>query len=60
MPIKISGTTLYTVQEIADKLAVTTVTIRNYIIRGSLKGKKVFGRWLFTEEQVKQFFDSLN
>ena len=56
MPIQITGTNLYSVAELSQKLNVTTVTIRNYLKQGRLKGKKVMGRWLILEEDATQLF----
>jgi excisionase family DNA binding protein len=55
MPIKLADTTLYTVEDIAHKLNVTTVSVRNYIKQGHLKGKKITGRWFITEDDLKVF-----
>ena len=49
---------LYTVDEIAEMVSMTTRTIRNYIKDGLLKGKKLGGQWRFTEEDIKNFMDS--
>ena len=56
MPIQIMETNLYSVAELSEKLNVTTVTIRNYLKEGKLKGKKVMGRWLISEEDATQLF----
>jgi hypothetical protein len=40
-------------------LNVTTVSIRNYIKQGHLKGQKVMGRWFVLEEELKDFFSKL-
>ena len=55
MPIKLADTTLYTVEDIAHKLNVTTVSVRNYIRQGHLKGQKITGRWFITEDDLKEF-----
>lgn len=60
MPIQIMGANLYSVAELAQKLNVTTVTIRNYLKQGKLKGKKVMGRWLVLEEDTTQLFREIN
>ena len=60
MPIQIIGTNLYSVSELAQKLNVTTVTIRNYLKQGKLKGKKVMGRWLVLEEDTTQLLREIN
>ncbi|NOQ85487.1 MAG: helix-turn-helix domain-containing protein [Deltaproteobacteria bacterium] len=59
MPIKIKDMTLYSVQEVSHKLNVTTVTIRNYLRQGKLKGQKVMGRWFISEEDLVEFFEKL-
>ena len=59
MPIKIKDMILYSVPEVAHKLNVTTVTIRNYLRQGKLKGQKVMGRWFISEEDLVEFFEKL-
>lgn len=59
MPIKIKDMTLYSVPEVSQKLNVTTVTIRNYLRQGKLKGQKVMGRWFISEEDLVEFFKKL-
>jgi len=59
MAITISGRTLYSVSELSLKLNVTTVTIRNYIKQGKLRGQKAMGRWFIAEEDMTDFFNSL-
>ena len=59
MQIKIKDMTLYSVLEVAHKLNVTTVTIRNYLRQGKLKGQKVMGRWIISEEDLVEFFEKL-
>ncbi len=55
MPYKIGNSTLYSVEEVAHKLNVTTVSVRNYIRQGHLKGQKITGRWFVTEDDLKEF-----
>jgi predicted site-specific integrase-resolvase len=59
MAITISGQTLYSVSELSQKLNVTTVTIRNYIKQGRLIGHKAMGRWFISEQDMVEFFNSL-
>ena len=59
MPIIIKDMTLYSVPEVSQKLNVTTVTIRNYLRQGKLKGQKVMGRWFISEEDLVEFFKKL-
>jgi hypothetical protein len=35
------------------------VTIRNYIKQGRLRGHKAMGRWFISEQDMVEFFNSL-
>ena len=59
MPIKIKDMILYSVPEVAQKLNVTTVTIRDYLRQEKLKGQKLMGRWFISEEDLVEFFEKL-
>jgi len=60
MPTKLANTTLYTVAEVAQKLNVTSASIRNYLRHGQLKGKKVMGRWFILEDDLKELMKKLS
>lgn len=60
MPIQIGDITLYSVLDLAYKLNVTTVTIRNYLKQGKLEGQKVMGRWFISEEDVIKFLNDFH
>jgi predicted transcriptional regulator len=59
MPTKIGNANLYSVPEVANLLEVTTASIRNYINRGHLKGRKLTGRWFITEDELNEFVNKL-
>ncbi len=59
MPTTIRDKTLYSVPELSQKLNVTTVTIRNYLKQGKLKGQKVMGRWFILDDDIEEFFGEL-
>ena len=59
MPTTIRDKTLYSVPELSQKLNVTTVTIRNYLKLGKLKGQKVMGRWFILDDDIVEFFEIL-
>ena len=59
MPTTIREKTLYSVPELSQKLNVTTVTIRNYLKQGKLKGQKVMGRWFILGDDIEGFFGEL-
>ncbi|MGX7200406.1 helix-turn-helix domain-containing protein [Enterococcus nangangensis] len=46
---------LYSVEEVAARLQVSTRTIRNYLRNNKLKGQKVGGQWRFTEDEIVAF-----
>ena len=60
MPTTIRDKTLYSVPELSQKLNVTTVTIRNYLKQGKLKGQKVMGRWFILDDDIVEFFKELH
>ncbi len=55
MPTKIGNTTLYSVEEVAQKLKVSPGTVRNYLRHGQLKGQKIVRRWFITEQDLSEF-----
>ena len=60
MPTTIEDVTLYSVTDVSQMLNVTTVSIRNYIKQGHLKGQKVMGRWFVSEEALSNFLNALS
>lgn len=48
---------LYTVNDVAEYLNLTTRTIQNYIKRGTLAGSKVGKGWRFTEQDIKDYLE---
>jgi excisionase family DNA binding protein len=60
MPLQVGDKTFYSVPEIAQKLNVTKVTIRNYLKQGKLQGQKTMGKWFISEEDLIDFFHDSN
>lgn len=52
--IKLETTTAYTVQEVAERMHRTPVTVRNYIRAGKLRAQKVGNTWYITEETLTE------
>lgn len=46
---------LYNIKELSNLLQTTPQTIRKYLNEGRLKGNKIGGKWLVTEEDLKEF-----
>ena len=59
-PLRMGDKTFYSVPELAQKLDVTTVTIRNYLKQGKLKGRKVMGKWFISDENLFEIFKNYN
>ena len=55
MPLIVSGVKLYNVREVAEMLKSTEATIRVYFRDGTLKGRKISGKWHVTEDNLKQY-----
>ena len=45
---------IYTVEQAAEKLAVSPLTIREWLRNGTLPGHKVGHFWRITDEDIKQ------
>lgn len=56
MPIEIAGIKLYTTEELSKQLKISSITLRNYMRSGKLKGQKVGGRWYVAEQRLREFF----
>lgn len=48
---------MYTVEEIAEMTSLTSRTIRNYMKKGLLKGRKIGGVWRFTDRDIEDLFN---
>lgn len=58
MTKNIGNIKLFDLDQIAEMLGVTKVTLRSYIKNGKLKGRKVGIRWYVTEEHLNNFLHS--
>lgn len=51
----VDGVVSYTIEEIAGKLDVTPLTVRNYIRAGKFSKKKVYGRIYIPKEDFDNY-----
>jgi len=58
MPITLGGLTLFTLDELSEKLGITTLTLRTYIKEGKIRGRKAGGAWYVSEEALRDFFNN--
>ena len=56
MSIELGKVTLFTVEELAERLDVQERTIREYLREGRLHGRKLAGRWYVTDEAIADYF----
>ena len=52
------GDRLFTIQEAAEFLRLSTRTVRNYVKRGEIRGKIIGKRWRFRRADLDAFFES--
>jgi len=55
MSVKIGGKRYYDTGEVAEKIGKTARMVRVYIKRGKLKGKRVNGTWLVSQQSLDRF-----
>lgn len=58
MPIEILGIKFYNLQETADLLQIKDQSMKSYVRSGRIAGKKIRGRWHFSEQQIKDYLNS--
>jgi excisionase family DNA binding protein len=57
MPKQIGSLKLYGVDELSELLEVQEKTIRDYLRKGKLQGRKFAGKWYMTEDQLREYFE---
>lgn len=55
MPIKFSGSKLYSIRDLEKILPITPLTIRKYIREGKIKGRKIGVNWYVAKEDLEVF-----
>jgi len=56
MPIQLGEFVLYSLEEISKAFGVTPTTLRSYIKKRGLRGRKVGGQWYVSDENLRKFF----
>ena len=56
MPIDIGDLRLYNVHEVAELLDIQEKTIRRFLKDGTLRGRKLAGRWHIAEPDLQAYF----
>lgn len=60
MPIQFKDKELYSVKELEKILPITPLTIRAYIRKGKIIGKKVGVNWYVAKEDLETFLEGGN
>jgi excisionase family DNA binding protein len=55
MPTEIEGVKFYTITEVAEALKVNPQTVRGWVKRGRLKGRRVGRPILIAESNIREF-----
>jgi len=55
MPIKFGGAKLYSIKDLEKILPITPLTIRAYIRRGKIKGRKIGVNWYVAKSDLEAF-----
>jgi hypothetical protein len=58
MPKNIGKITLYSIDDLHEKLGVSKLTLRSYLRSGKIRGKKLGVSWYVTEEALLEYFNS--
>lgn len=58
MPKEIGSLTLYSVDDLHEKLGLSKMTIRAYLREGKIKARKLGVQWYVTEDALREYFDA--
>ena len=57
MPKTIGNLTLYSIDDLHEKLGVSKMTLRTYLREGRIKGRKLGVSWYVSEEALREYFE---
>jgi len=57
MPKNIGDLTLYSVDDLHEKLGLSKMSIRTYLRKGKIKGRKLGVSWYVTEDALRDYFE---
>ncbi|MDZ7772750.1 MAG: helix-turn-helix domain-containing protein [Balneolaceae bacterium] len=57
MPKQVGNLTLYSVDDLHERLDLSKMTIRAYLREGRIRGRKLGVQWYVTEEALRDYFD---
>lgn len=57
MPKKIGSLTLYSIDDLHERLGISKMTLRAYLREGRIRGRKLGVQWFVTEEAIREYFN---
>ena len=57
MPKHIGSLTLYSVDDLHERLGLSKMTIRAYLREGKIRARKLGVQWYVTEDALREYFD---
>lgn len=60
MPRKIGSLTLYSIDDLHERLGISKMTLRAYLREGRIRGRKLGVQWFVTEEAIRDYFNPQN
>lgn len=57
MPKQVGNLTLYSVDDLHERLGLSKMTIRAYLREGKIRARKLGVQWYVTEEALREYFD---
>lgn len=57
MPRKIGSLTLYSIDDLHERLGISKMTLRAYLREGRIRGRKLGVQWFVTEEAIREYFN---
>ncbi len=57
MPKQVGNLTLYSVDDLHERLGLSKMTIRAYLRDGKIRARKLGVQWYVTEEALREYFD---
>lgn len=57
MAKKIGSLTLYSIDDLHEKLGISKMTLRAYLREGRIRGRKLGVQWYVTEDAIREYFE---
>ncbi len=55
MAIEAAGVKLYNLKEVSEQVGLSVTTLKGYVSRGTIKGRKIGRAWHVTEDELRRY-----